>query len=128
MVLCLALNKDNNVKTRFIVDINEQAYYKKKISHFQTLIKEAKRNTFREIDASDLTLWKVNIPTKKVNGVFDKNMETLMTKRHMEIDVEKELSGLLLDAEDNIKDCIDYNPTDDHIHIIVQVSATGKCL
>jgi hypothetical protein len=96
MVLCLALNKDNNVKNRFIVEIDELVYYKKQISHLQALIKEAKKNAFSEIDASELTLWKVDIPTKKVNGVFDKNMETLMTKRHMEINIEKELSGLLL--------------------------------
>jgi hypothetical protein len=120
MVLCLVLNKDNNVKNRFIVDITESVWDKEKISRLQVIIKDIKKHAFREIDASDLKLWKVSISTKNVNSVFDKNMETLMSKPHMEINIEKELDGLLLETEDNIKDHIDKDPIDYHIHIIVQ--------
>src|SRR5437762_11599217 len=115
MVLCLILNKENNVRNRFIVDINKTVWNNKKISHLQSLIKKEKENAFNKFDASDLDLWKVSIYTKEVDGAFDEKMKILMNRPHMEINIKKELEGELLDAEDNIKVHINENPIDNHI-------------
>ncbi|RIA87453.1 hypothetical protein C1645_827723 [Glomus cerebriforme] len=64
-----------------------------------------------ENSESDLKIWKVAILTKKVNDDFDKRLNILKNKPHMTIDIEKEFEGLLLDAEDNISNKIDENPT-----------------
>ena len=128
MVLCLVLNEDKNVNNRFIVDIDNEVWKKKKISHLQRLIKKEKENAFNKFDASDLELWKVSIRTNEVNGEFDEKLKILMNKPHMNINIKEELDGLRLVAENNIRDYIDENPDDDHILIIVKPPTTGKCL
>src|ERR1044072_4291195 len=125
MVLCLVLNEDKNVNNRFIVDIDNEVWKKKKISHLQRLIKKEKENAFDKFDASDLELWKVSIRTNEVNGEFDEKLKILMNKPHMNINIKEELDGLRLFAENNIRDYIDENPDDDHILIIVNPT-TGK--
>jgi hypothetical protein len=128
MVLCLVLNGKKNVRNRFIVDTNETVWNEKKISHLQELIKEKKGNAFNKFDASDLELWKVSIQTKEVDGKFDEKLKILMSRPHMEINIKEELNGLLLDVEDNIKDHIEKDPTNNHIQIIVKPPVTTcKC-
>ncbi|CAG8685185.1 6363_t:CDS:2, partial [Funneliformis caledonium] len=105
---------------KFIVDITEEEWKKKKISHLQELIKNAKKNAFEKIDACELNIWKVVIHTKQVNGDFDEKMKILMSRPHMKINIKEELDGLYLSAEDNIKEYIDENPSDNHIHTIVK--------
>lgn len=124
MVLCLVLNKNNNVKNRFIVDTNDT----EKIMDLQSLIMLKKGNALNEFDASELELWKVSIHTKEVDGKFDEKLEKLMNKPHMEINIEEELNGILLDVEDNIKDHIEKDLIDNHIQIIVKPpTISGKC-
>ncbi|CAG8619111.1 7236_t:CDS:1 [Funneliformis mosseae] len=43
-----------------------------------------------------------------------------MSRPHMKINIKEELDGLYLSTEDNIKEYIVENPSDNHIHTIVK--------
>ncbi|CAG8754688.1 12099_t:CDS:2, partial [Cetraspora pellucida] len=88
MVFCLVLG--DAVRNAFVVDIKED----QTISHLKELIKEKKKNGFRNIDANDIMLWKVDdIPISK---------ENLKTKIRDDINIEQELGGMVLLPSDII--------------------------
>ena len=123
MVLCLVLGEE--VTDRFIFDISVEMWTSMKISHLRDGIKE---KASLSVPAHKIKLWKVAIPTKDMN---DEKMKILINKSHESINVEEELGGELLDAEDSISSKIENVPADNHIHIIVEPpppATTGKCL
>ena len=96
------------------------------VSGLQKVIKHEKQNTLKSIDADGLNLWQVEIPTRDENN--DK-WKILNNKPHGQINIEKDLKGVLLQSDDVIEELFDKQPPSKHIHIIVQKSPpTGKCL
>src|SRR4051812_47551813 len=58
IVTLLCLVNGDSIEWAFAVDISKN----KLISHLKDEIKKKKENDFRNIDADNLTLWKVDIP------------------------------------------------------------------
>jgi hypothetical protein len=83
----------------------------KDVSELKEAIWDKKKNTFSNIDANDLILWKVNIP------VSDKEK----FKQLDESTIEDVLGGTKIDdATDEIKDVYNKTPNKKHIHIIIE--------
>ncbi|CAG8544853.1 114_t:CDS:2 [Funneliformis mosseae] len=78
MVLFLDLNGKNIVTNRFIVDITKEIWKKKKISHLQEFIKNAKKNAFEKIDACELNIWKVAIHVKVPREALRKRLKLFL--------------------------------------------------
>jgi hypothetical protein len=122
MLFCLVLGE--KFSDRFEISINTE----KTVSAVQDFIKGKKENTLKNIYANNLNLWKVAIPTKIENN----KRKILESKPHDQIDIEKDLEGVLLEADDNIDDLFDQQPEIKQISIIVKPppppATTGKCL
>ena len=121
MLFCLVLGE--KFSDRFEISTNTE----KTVSAVQDFIKGKKENALKNIDANNLNLWKVAIPTKIKN-----NKRTILeSKPHDQIDIEKDLGGVLLEADDNIDDLFDQQSEIKQISIIVEPpspATTGKCL
>ncbi|CAG8734224.1 30830_t:CDS:2, partial [Gigaspora margarita] len=101
------------IEKTFIVEIEKD----KTIIHLKKGIKKEREIFYRNIDANDLTIWKVNIPANngnvKVNVVLENNQEKGVQK--LDCPVNK------------IGDIFKETPATDHIHIIVvQPAQTNK--
>src|ERR1044072_5034367 len=113
IIFCLILG--DIPKRRFSIDIDPSCdtsvkgkpypFKKLNFGHFQQLICDKKKNTFRGIDPDTLDLWKVFISTKESN----KELEILQghAENNAEIDIEKQLGGVALNPEVKIKKIFD---------------------
>ncbi|CAG8792910.1 45284_t:CDS:2 [Gigaspora margarita] len=110
MVFCLVLGDD--LSCGFEVGIKKE----KTISYLQKKIKKANEKAFTTIDACNLKLWKVEIPTRTKNNKW----EILETWNHDQIDIEKDLEGVHLQPYDTVEELFKQQPIAKHIHIIVQ--------
>ena len=105
-ITLLCLVKGNKTTNAFAVDIDSG----KLVSHLKDVIKEKNTQTFANVDAKDIKLWKVKIP-----GDQDDQLRNLNLK-----DSEELLA---------INDIGDYWPTTPpkkHIHVIIKLPR--KCL
>lgn len=110
MVFYLVLGDD--LSCGFEVGIKKE----KTISYLQKKIKKANEKAFTTIDACNLKLWKVEIPTRTKNNKW----EILETWNHDQIDIEKDLEGVHLKPYDTVEELFKQQPIAKHIHIIVQ--------
>jgi len=122
MLFCLVIGEE--FSDRFEITINTE----KTVSAVQDYIKGKKENALKNIDANNLKLWKVAIPTKTEN-----NKRTILESQpHDQIDIKNDLWGVLLEADDNIEYLFNQPPEIKQISIIVQLppplATTGKCL
>jgi hypothetical protein len=120
-LFCLVLGEE--FRGRFAININT----KNSVSTVQELIKERKENALRGVDANNLKLWKVAIPTRNEN----EKRTILENKPYDQIDIEKDLEGKRLEADDNIGELFDQQLDTKQISIIIQSpppATTGKCL
>src|SRR5271170_2109070 len=105
-ITLFCLVKGNTTANAFEVDIEKD----KSISHLKKVIKAEQPQTFANVDAKDIKLWKVTIPG----------------------DQDDQLRNLILQDRDEllaINDIGDYWPTSPpkkHIHVIVKLPR--KCL
>ncbi|CAG8492044.1 11050_t:CDS:2 [Dentiscutata erythropus] len=111
MLFCLVLG--DAVKNAFMIDINKDMT----ISHLKNLIKEKKKNTFQNVDADDLVLWKIT--------AISINKETMKMKICIDINIEKELGGTRLLPSEAIKDHFKELESKD-IQIIIQPSTIAS--
>ncbi|KAF9319579.1 hypothetical protein BG006_002966, partial [Podila minutissima] len=79
----------------------------KTIGDLKKLIKTEKTNSFHDVDANELTLWRVSVPIVAAN----KHKPFILT----EID-----SATELDPTDDISDIFEETPPKKTIHVIVQ--------
>jgi hypothetical protein len=87
----------------------------KDISELKEAIWDKKKNTFSNIDANDLILWKVKIP------ISDKEK----FKQFDESTIEDVLDGTKIDdATDEVRDVFDNTSVRKHIHIIIERPST----
>ncbi|KAF0475769.1 hypothetical protein F8M41_024572 [Gigaspora margarita] len=101
MLACLVIGESKC----FTIEIDKI----KTISQIRDIIKnDKKKNTFADIDANELTLFKVNIPESRKYEI------------HSEINVERDFGGKeLFNDLDSIEDHF-LKPTEKHIHIIIK--------
>ena len=97
MLFCLVLGE--KFSDRFEISTNTE----KTVSAVQNSIRKMKKNALKNIDANNLNLWKVAIPTK----IKSDKRTILESKPHDQIDIEKDLGAVLLEADDNIGDLFD---------------------
>jgi hypothetical protein len=106
MLGCIVLGEDNAFPIDF--DMN------KTVGHLKKAILEKKNNTFSGIDARDLILWKVDIPQSDKRNI------------HMGIDIKQKFEGVELDDDlTPIREHFEKEPSEEHIHIIVQPPGNG---
>ncbi|CAG8530466.1 22160_t:CDS:2 [Dentiscutata erythropus] len=107
------LNQGESTEKLFVVDIEKD----KTVAHLRKAIKKEKEIFYRNIDANDLVIWKVNIP------VNDGDMQT-----NFALENNKEKGVQKLDCPVNkISDIFTETPATDHIHIIIEmVSPQGN--
>lgn len=118
MLFCLILGEDTERTFSVIVDNN------KKVTELRDLICEKNQKTFIDIDAKDLTLWRVDISLED-----DEKMKLLNTKPPSEINIEQELGGKKMSRGKSVGFYFTQDPPDEYIHIIVQPRVTiRKCL
>ncbi|CAG8810363.1 24221_t:CDS:2, partial [Dentiscutata erythropus] len=90
----------------FIIEINKV----KTISQLRDIIKnDKKKNTFANIDANELTLFKVNISESRKCDI------------HPGIDIKRDFGGVeLVNDFDSVEEHFGVNPAEKHIHIIIK--------
>ena len=97
----------------FAVDFDKS----KTVSHLKTAILEQKKKSFSDIEADQLTLWKVNIPQSNKWEI------------HTGVDIKQKFGGIELDDLTLIAKYFPEEPPEEYIHIIVQPPLiTGKYL
>jgi hypothetical protein len=91
------------------------------ISDLKEIIWKKKQNTFSSIDANEIKLWKVSVPTNEKEK-FDR-------LRRNESTVENLLNGVTIrDATDEIEEVFG-SPVKKHIHVIIGLpTATARAL
>ncbi|RIB17857.1 hypothetical protein C2G38_2312089 [Gigaspora rosea] len=104
-ITLFCLGQGESIEKTFIVEIEKD----KTIIHLKKGIKKEREIFYRNIDANDLAIWKVNVPANngnmKVNVVLENNQEKGVQK--LDCPVNK------------ISDIFKETPATDHIHIIV---------
>ncbi|PKY54607.1 DUF1703-domain-containing protein [Rhizophagus irregularis] len=137
IIFCLVLG--DSIDDRFTINISRTEGKKighEKISfevlnivHFKKLICEYCGYTFK---ANKLRSWKVSISTKpededdKLTKLQKLAQDVLNV--HAEIDIKKQLGGVLLNPDCLIKDIFVEDPPNKHIHIIIEKPAEGPPL
>src|SRR6266496_2764371 len=106
---CLVVG-ENPYENVFEVDIDNN----KTVNRLKKAIKEEQLQTFANVDAKDLKLWKVDISLEKEN----KKLELVNTK--INVNIKEELGGEELPPLSKISKHFISQPADEHIHIIVQ--------
>ncbi|KAG0014707.1 hypothetical protein BGZ82_001683, partial [Podila clonocystis] len=79
----------------------------KTVGHLKDLIKAKKANNFQDVEADDLTLWRVSIPVDPAN-------------KHRPIVLNEFESATELDPTDDLSHVFDDQPPKKRIHIIIQ--------
>ena len=115
-LLCLFLG--DQVKNRFEISIKKH----RTVSRLREAIKNKNKNDLKDIDARQLDLWKVAVPTDHEND----KLELLNSKSYDQIKVQEDLGGELLQADDVIKEHFKSKSTTKQISIIIQLP--GKSL
>ncbi|CAG8486380.1 23024_t:CDS:2 [Cetraspora pellucida] len=110
MLFCLVLG--DVVENAFVIDIRED----KTISHLKKLIKE-KKDTFQNVDANDLVLWKISC--------ISINEKNIKIKIRTDIDIEKKLGGMKLFPSDTIRQHF-HNLDSKDIRIIILPPTTAS--
>ncbi|GES93552.1 hypothetical protein GLOIN_2v1844131 [Rhizophagus clarus] len=82
------------------------------ISELKEIIKEKKPNTFNDVDANELILWKINISLDELSQITHKNGPST--------DIKSTLNGEQLLPLTKIDKAFPNEPVDEHIHVIVQ--------
>src|SRR5436190_5053729 len=95
---------------------------KRTVSRFREAIKNKNENYLKNTDARRLKLWKVKIPI----GYENDKLKLLNSKSHDQINVEKDLGGVLLKPTDVIEEHFKRKTTTEQISIIIQLP--GKYL
>ena len=108
---CLVNGESTNNVFPVDIDTGEN----KLVGNLKEFIKEKKRNAFRSVDASDLTLWKVNIPVDDEEALADLALED-----NEEEGVQK------LNPTWKIRKAFPDEPKEKHVHIIIKRPA-GEC-
>ena len=136
IIFCLVLG--DSPKKHFSIDIDPSCdtsvkgkpypFKKLNFGHFQQLICEKKKNAFEGIDPDALDLWKVFISLDNGNEGDKEKLKLLQDYaiNNAEIDIDKQLRGVVLNPEDKLEDKFAENPSDKHIHIIIK--KPGKVL
>ncbi|CAG8772771.1 18854_t:CDS:1, partial [Gigaspora rosea] len=88
------------------------------ISKLREVIYEKNKNYFKNFDANQLSLWKVDIPYDAENDKFVK-LRTLESRSHNEDIILQELEGQELTPIDDFGDIFAHSDLK-NIHIIVQ--------
>ncbi|GES97918.1 hypothetical protein GLOIN_2v1571020 [Rhizophagus clarus] len=106
---CLVVD-ENPYENVFEVDIDNN----KTVNRLKDAIKENQKLFFDNIAPKELKLWKVDISLKEEN----KKLELVNTK--INVNIKKDLGGEKLLPLSKINKHFPSQPTDEHIHIIVQ--------
>ncbi|RIA85088.1 hypothetical protein C1645_831342 [Glomus cerebriforme] len=112
---CLVVG-ENPYENAFAVEIETT----KLVSFFKKAIKEEQPQTFTNVDAKDIKLWKVDISLEEPN----KKLELVNTK--INVNIKEDLGGEELPPLSKISKYFTSQPADEHIHIIVKLPR--KCL
>ena len=106
---CLVVG-ENPYENAFAVEIDTT----KLVSFFKDAIKEKNTQAFANVDAKDIKLWKVDISLEEEN----EKLELVNTK--INVNIKEDLGGEELPPLSKISKHFTSQPTDEHIHIIVQ--------
>ena len=106
-ITLLCLVNGNKTASAFAVDIDRE----KLVSHLKDAIKAKNSQTFANVDAKDIKLWKVKIPDDQ-----DDLLSTLTLNDGDELLATKKISKYFPDS-----------PLEEHIHIIVKLPRGTVC-
>ena len=112
---CLVVS-ENPYENAFEVNIE----INRSISKFKDAIKEKLHPKFENVTANDIKLWKVDISFEEEN----KKLELVNTK--INVNIKEELGGEELSPLSKISKHFTSQPTDEHIHIIIQRPVESK--
>jgi hypothetical protein len=99
-ITLICLVHGDRVRRAFPVDVDKS----KTIGHLKKLIKQELPNSFCDVDAKELALWKVSIPSKDGDALRD-----------FYADEDEEL-----DPTRKISKYFTTDPDDEHIHVIIE--------
>ncbi|KAG0180648.1 hypothetical protein DFQ28_001073 [Apophysomyces sp. BC1034] len=103
------LSSMNDLEKRFSVKIAPTAT----VDELKKVIKDGNTSTFAGIDAKDLTLWRVSIPTINANGQDEVLFDNITTKEE-------------LLPDDELSDVFDRKPPKKTVHIMVQIPVESQ--
>ncbi|CAB4434128.1 unnamed protein product [Rhizophagus irregularis] len=106
---CLVVG-ENPYENAFNVKVNKT----ETVSELKKPIKEENTQSFANVDAKDIKLWKVDISLEEENEKLD------LVNTKINVNIKEELGGVELLPLSKISKYFHSQPADEHIHIIVQ--------